>query len=63
MKRRLDEKTDKPIGLPEIKPGEKVEVAGTGEKFNGQSQITNVNHTISDSGYANTFNKRKKKPA
>ena len=62
MKRRLAEKTDKPIGLPELKPEENVEVTGTGEKFSGQSDIAKATHTIGDSGYAATFNKRKQKP-
>ncbi|MDO8715835.1 MAG: hypothetical protein Q7J73_03385 [Dehalococcoidales bacterium] len=62
MKRRLDEKTDKPIGMPDLKPDQNIELTGTGEKFSGQAQIANVNHTIGDSGYSATFNKRKKKP-
>ena len=64
MERSRKQRKDETItGLPELKPEENVEVTGTGEKFSGQSDIAKANHTISDTGYAATFNKRKKTPA
>ena len=62
MKRGREQKTGKTIGLPDLKPGENIDVTGTREEFSGQSQITEVNHTIGDSGYSATFDRRKKKP-
>lgn len=62
MERNRKQKTGEPVGLPDLKPGENIEVTGTGEKFSGDSQIANANHTIGDAGYSATFNKRKKKP-
>jgi len=62
MKEKLKQKTEETIGLPELKPGQNVELTGTGETFSGQSHTEEVTHTISDSGYSATFNKGKKKP-
>ena len=59
---RKQRKDETIIGLPELKPKENIDVTGTGEKFSGQSDIAKANHTIGDSGYSDTFNKRKKKP-
>ena len=62
MKKKLKQKTEETIGMPELKPKEDIELTGTGEKFSGQSHTEEVTHTISDSGYSETFNKRKEKP-
>jgi len=62
MKKKLKQKTEETIGMPELKPGENVELTGMGEQFSGQYHIEEVTHTISDSGYSETFNKRKEKP-
>ena len=62
MKEKLKQKTEETTGLPELKPGQNVELTGMGETFSGQYHIEEVTHTISDSGYSATFNKRKKKP-
>ena len=62
MKEKLKQKTEETIGLPELKPGQNVELTGTGETFSKQSHTEEVTHTISDSGYSATFNKGKKKP-
>lgn len=47
------------IGLPELRAGVKVEIAGLGARFNGTYFVTDTNHTYSDSGYITKFNARR----
>lgn len=43
------------IGLPELRAGEMVEIAGVGKKFSGRYRLRQVTHSISSGGYQTTF--------
>jgi phage protein D len=47
------------VGLPDLRAGMKVQIAGIGARFSGEYFILDSNHTISDSGYLTRFNARK----
>jgi len=47
------------IGLPDLRAGSKVEIAGLGARFSGTYFVTDSAHTINDSGYITKFNARR----
>ena len=47
------------IGLPDMRPGDNVEVKGVGKRFGGQYYITRVEHTIGNNGYTTGFTVRR----
>lgn len=51
--------TGSSIGLPELRAGRIVEIAGLGPRFSGEYYVTQVTHTISGAGYATAFRARK----
>jgi phage protein D len=47
------------IGLPDLRAGQKVEIAGLGVRFSGTYFIIDSTHTIGDSGYLTKFTARR----
>jgi phage protein D len=47
------------IGLPELRAGQRVKIAGVGSRFSGEYFVTDTTHTINDSGYITRFNGRR----
>jgi phage protein D len=43
------------IGLPQLRAGEMVNIAGVGRKFSGMYRLRQVTHSISSGGYQTTF--------
>ena len=43
------------IGLPDLRAGRFVELAGLGTRFSGRYYVTQTTHTLSDSGYETRF--------
>jgi uncharacterized protein len=46
------------IGLPDLRPGDNIEVQGLGKRFSGQYYVTKVEHTLGSSGYLTSFEVR-----
>jgi uncharacterized protein len=46
------------IGLPDLRPGDQVEVQGLGQRFSGQYYVTKCEHALGSSGYLTTFTVR-----
>jgi phage protein D len=46
------------IGLPDLRPGDNVEINGVGERFGGAYHVTKVTHTLNDKGYFTEFDAR-----
>jgi phage protein D len=46
------------IGLPDLRPGDNVELQGLGKRFSGQYYVTKVEHTLGGSGYLTSFDVR-----
>jgi Bacteriophage probable baseplate hub protein len=51
--------TGKVIGLPDLRPGDNVDLCRLGERFNGTYYVKKVTHTIGASGYHTEFEVRK----
>jgi phage protein D len=47
------------IGLPDMRPGDNVEIKGIGQRFSGQYYVTRVEHSIGNSGYTTSFTVRR----
>jgi phage protein D len=47
------------IGLPELRPGDNVELTGLGDRFSGTYYIKKADHTFGDNGYRTQFEVRK----
>lgn len=47
------------IGLPEMRPGDLIEIGGLGTRFSGNYYVTKVDHTIGTSGYFTSFEVRR----
>jgi len=47
------------IGLPDLRPGDTLEIDGVGARFGGSYFTTKVTHTLSDKGYLTEFDLRK----
>jgi phage protein D len=50
------------VGLPELRAGQRVKIAGLGARFSGEYFITDTTHTINDAGYVTKFNGRREEP-
>jgi phage protein D len=50
------------IGLPDLRAGQRVRIAGLGVRFSGEYFVTETTHTINDSGYITRFNARREDP-
>lgn len=46
------------IGLPDLRPGDNLEIHGVGTRFGGDYHITKVTHTLNDKGYVTEFEAR-----
>jgi uncharacterized protein len=46
------------IGIPDLRPGDNIEVQGLGQRFSGQYYVTKVEHSLGGSGYLTTFDVR-----
>lgn len=46
------------IGLPDLRPGDNIEVCGLGKRFSGTYYVTKVEHSLGNSGYLTTFDVR-----
>lgn len=51
--------TGKAIGLPDLRPGDNVEIQGVGNRFSGRYFVTRVKHTIDSNGFVTEFDGRK----
>lgn len=51
--------TAESIGLPDLRPGDNVEMKGLGKRFDGPYYVTNVEHVINESGYRTKFSVRR----
>jgi phage protein D len=47
------------IGIPDLRPGNDVELEGLGKRFTGTYYVTKVEHTLGGSGYTTSFDARK----
>jgi len=47
------------IGLPDLRPGDNLEISGLGKRFSGEYYVKKVDHSIGDSGYKTQFDVRK----
>jgi uncharacterized protein len=43
------------IGLPDLRPGDNVEIKGLGNRFSGMYYVTKVEHSLGNSGYLTQF--------
>ena len=50
------------VGLPDLRAGRMIEIAGCGYRFNGRYFVTETLHTINESGYRTTFKARREDP-
>lgn len=50
--------TGQVIGLPDLRPGNQVEVKGLGKRFSGKYYVTKCEHALGSSGYLTTFTVR-----
>jgi len=50
------------VGLPDLRAGQRVKIAGLGSRFSGEYFVTDTTHTINDSGYITKFNGRREDP-
>jgi len=65
LKRKLErmvEAQGTTVGLPELRAGRKVEIAGLGPRFNGMYFLTETTHTLGADGYRTTFSARRDIP-
>jgi phage protein D len=51
--------TGQVIGLPDMRPGDNVNIKGVGKRFSGQYYVTLVEHTIGNNGYTTGFTMRR----
>ena len=51
--------TGQVIGLPDLRPGDNVELHGLGQRFSGQYYVKKVEHTLGSNGYLTTFEVRR----
>jgi phage protein D len=47
------------VGLPDLRAGRRVQIAGVGSRFSGTYFVTDTSHTIGDGGYTTRFNARR----
>jgi phage protein D len=47
------------IGLPDLRPGQNVELQGLGRRFSGLYYVTQVEHSLGSSGYLTSFEVRR----
>jgi uncharacterized protein len=50
------------VGLPDLRAGQRVKIAGTGVRFDGTYFVTGTTHTIGDRGYTTKFEARREEP-
>jgi phage protein D len=43
------------IGIPDLRPGDNVELKGLGKRFSGQYKVRKVEHTLGSSGFTTSF--------
>ncbi len=51
--------TGEVIGLPDLRPGQNLELQGLGRRFSGTYYVTHVVHTLNASGYLTQFTVRR----
>jgi phage protein D len=59
LRKGMVEANGESIGLPHLRAGRKVEIAGLGDRFSGTYFVTETTHTIGDSGYRTRFKARR----
>lgn len=57
--KQLVEATGTTIGLPDLRAGQRVRIAGLGARFSGVYFVITTTHTINDSGYTTRFTARR----
>ncbi len=60
--KRMVEATGISVGLPELRAGRRVRIAGIGARFSGEYFVTRSTHTFNDSGYMTQFTARREAP-
>ena len=51
--------TGRVAGLPELRPGDNVEIFGLGRRFSGTYFVKRVEHTLGSNGFFTTFTGRR----
>jgi uncharacterized protein len=51
--------TGKVIGLPDLRPGDNVELLGLGQRFSGDYYVKTVSHSLGADGFTTTFGVRR----
>ncbi len=51
--------TGRIAGLPELRPGDNLEIYGLGRRFSGNYFVNRVEHTLSSSGFFTQFTARR----
>jgi phage protein D len=51
--------TGRAIGIPDLRPGDNVDLTGLGVRFSGRYYVTKVEHTLGNSGYFTQFDVRR----
>lgn len=51
--------TGRVIGLPDLRPGDNIELEQLGQRFDGQYYVTKVEHTFGGSGFTTQFDARR----
>jgi phage protein D len=46
------------IGIPDLRPGDNVQLSGLGKRFSGRYYVTKVEHSLGNSGYFTAFDVR-----
>lgn len=46
------------LGLPDLRPGQELEILGLGERFSGDYYVTQAKHALTERGYLTTFEVR-----
>jgi phage protein D len=51
--------TGRAIGIPDLRPGDNVDIAGIGKRFSGRYYVKKVEHTLGGGGYFTQFDVRR----
>jgi phage protein D len=46
------------IGIPDLRPGDNIELQGLGKRFSGAYYVTKVEHSLGNNGYLTQFEVR-----
>lgn len=60
--KQLVEATGTTVGLPDLRAGQNVRIAGLGARFSGRYFVTKTTHTLDSNGYRTKFTARREAP-